>query len=146
MIELIIETIEIIAPLLILFQAEKTLLVVLRKKLKEVVVSLLHRFAQPVVLEHSVRKLMKQDFSLQLIITCIKFWCCQYFEINQLWMQQRLIISGKLKKPWSQRQSRNFYNVLPSDIHVLCLYRLYYWIKYDQCKMKCWPVDSRNFY
>lgn len=85
--------------------------------------------------------LMKQDFSLML-----SYYLCQVSVLvlvlsvlckswNQLWIQQRLIILGKMKKPWSQ--------ILPSDIHWLDPYEPCCWRRCVQYQMKS-PIKRLN--
>ena len=85
--------------------------------------------------------LMKQDFNLML-----SYYLCQVSVLvlvlsvlckswNQLWIQQRLIILGKMKKPWSQ--------ILPSDIHWLDPYEPCCWRRCVQYQMKS-PIKRLN--
>ena len=71
------------------FFKQKDLYLFLYEKLKEAVTSLLQSVAQSLVVESSIRKPVKQDFSLdtnllpaQLLVWV--FWCCQCF-----WKQLR---------------------------------------------------------
>ena len=85
--------------------------------------------------------LMKQDFNLML-----SYYLCQVSVLvlvlsvlckswNQLWIQQRLIILGKMKKPWSQ--------ILHSDIHWLDPYEPCCWRRCVQYQMKS-PIKRLN--
>ena len=55
-------------PELVRFQTERPLSDFFYEKLKEVVVSLLQMVAQPVLLENVIRRLLKQDFSVDVLV------------------------------------------------------------------------------
>lgn len=78
------------------------------EKLKEAVVSSLHRVAQTMALENSIQKPVKQDFCLDdnllhMSSVSIGFGNANALEKLKSTLDARTVNLGKIKKQWSQR-------------------------------------------
>lgn len=78
------------------------------EKLKEAVVSSLHRVAQTMALENSIQKPVKQDFCLDANLlhmssVSIGFGNANALEKLKSTLDARTVNLGKIKKQWSQR-------------------------------------------